>query len=566
MSLHHIKTVIAAGVLIGLTGQAAWADTVTSAWSGATSTTWNTAANWAGGVPSTTVGALFNSTFTNQPNLTADQTMQGIWLATGVGQDVTINAGSARTIFFNPLATFNDLPNTDILMDDSANHNLTFGSNITLNFNGGRSATAIRVNNAGTLTIAGVIRGTGSAGVGMTGTGAGTIDVTGQLGPGGDTPFGVSNVTVILEQANPSMNVPGISVGAGGVLRLNNTGAIPTGVNCDIQSGGILQLRSDTDNDLFTGSYKSAISQATINVDRKTSGGSNNTLNIGSMTLPNGGTLNVTGGNGYNLGINALTVGNGYAATVTLNPTTANLTIGTMTAPYNSGGAGQTVSLGGTTTGNVIAGVISDPVTLPLHAMALTKSNSSTWTLNGNNTYTGATILDAGTLVINGDQTAATGVVTVKNTATLGGSGIVGGITTVNTGGTLSPGNSPGTLTFNQNLTLAGGTGAAGATAIFQAGDLVSVVGILTLNTDWNLTLLDGFQNGGSTTLFTYGTAGALDLTPDFDITGLGFTPSGPLTLTNTGSAIVLNGVSIPEPATLGLLAIGGLMMLPRRR
>ncbi|MFA4943192.1 MAG: PEP-CTERM sorting domain-containing protein [Lentisphaeria bacterium] len=157
---------------------------------------------------------------------------------------------------------------------------------------------------------------------------------------------------------------------------------------------------------------------------------------------------------------------------------------------------------------------------------------------------------------------------TVANTATMGGTGTVGGATTVNSGGKLAPGTSPGILTFNSDLTLAGGAGvAAGATAIFEGGDRVDVNGTLTLDTDWNLTLLTGFQDGGTTTLFTYTTAGGtLDLTPDFDSTGLGFTPTSSLTLTDTGSAIVLNGISIvPEPAALALLLVGAVGLLRRR-
>jgi autotransporter-associated beta strand protein len=70
--------------------------------------------------------------------------------------------------------------------------------------------------------------------------------------------------------------------------------------------------------------------------------------------------------------------------------------------------------------------------------------------------------------------------------ARLGGTGIVGGATTIQSGATLSPGASPGTLSFTQGLTLAAGgnynwqilnaTGTAGAT---DGWDFLSVGGVL---------------------------------------------------------------------------------------
>ncbi|HEY7059851.1 MAG TPA: autotransporter-associated beta strand repeat-containing protein [Chloroflexota bacterium] len=73
----------------------------------------------------------------------------------------------------------------------------------------------------------------------------------------------------------------------------------------------------------------------------------------------------------------------------------------------------------------------------------LDKRGTGTLTLTGNNTYTGDTIVRAGTLVVNGSQPQS--AITLAG-GTLGGTRTVGAITTYGTGGTIAPGHSPGVL------------------------------------------------------------------------------------------------------------------------
>jgi len=70
------------------------------------------------------------------------------------------------------------------------------------------------------------------------------------------------------------------------------------------------------------------------------------------------------------------------------------------------------------------------------------KLGTGTWTLNGNNTYSGHTTVSAGTLAVNGSQ--ANSDVTVNGTGTLMGDGIVGDLDVF---GNLRPGSSPAILT-----------------------------------------------------------------------------------------------------------------------
>jgi autotransporter-associated beta strand protein len=74
---------------------------------------------------------------------------------------------------------------------------------------------------------------------------------------------------------------------------------------------------------------------------------------------------------------------------------------------------------------------------------SLTKIGNGTWTLSGTNSYTGATSVNAGSLIVDGSIAASSGV-TVNADAVLGGHGVVSNI---NGAGTIAPGNSPGILT-----------------------------------------------------------------------------------------------------------------------
>jgi len=216
-----------------------------------------------------------------------------------------------------------------------------------------------------------------------------------------------------------------------------------------------------------------------------------------------------------------------------------------------SGAPVTTYIIGGVNANSVFNGTISDGGL----GTVLIFNGPGSLTLTGNNTYSGGTTVNAGSLYVNNTVGCGTGTgsVSVNSGATLGGNGTIGGQVSLAAGATLAPGGSgPGTLTITNNL------GLNDASILqFQLGtssDQVSITGDLTLGGALNISATAGF-GPGTYTLFTYG--GALSLgTLTFGTTPAGFI----YTLDTSVQGQVNLIVSLPEIGHLSATPNGFVM------
>jgi outer membrane autotransporter protein len=126
--------------------------------------------------------------------------------------------------------------------------------------------------------------------------------------------------------------------------------------------------------------------------------------------------------------------------------TAAGMTAGSIEGAGSYLLGNKILTVGGNNLSTEVSGVISGI------GGALIKAGSGALTLSGANTYTGATTVNAGTLIVNSTIASSSGL-TVNAGGTIGGVGTLPK-TTIN--GTLSPGNSIGTIAITGSLSFVG--------------------------------------------------------------------------------------------------------------
>jgi autotransporter-associated beta strand protein len=217
---------------------------------------------------------------------------------------------------------------------------------------------------------------------------------------------------LILNQTNTYTGPTTVSAGT---LQLTDTGALASSSGLTLATGTTLALRSDT-TATFTMPTTTVPVSATVTIDVNNNGsGSGNTLTMSGglrLVTPTANTkINVTGGNnGYVLNVPTFTYDQtGASSTLTFNPTSAAMTIGTLAHTWI--GSAALLTLDGTSTGNSIASHTGT-------WLQIDKSNTSTWTVNLTGSQPTRVYLkpgNSGNLIVNGtiktmSQNASSGV------------------------------------------------------------------------------------------------------------------------------------------------------------
>lgn len=236
------------------------------------------------------------------------------------------------------------------------------------------------------------------------------------------------------------------------------------------------------------------------------------------------------------------------------------MTIGSIEGAGTYSLGSKRLTVGSTNVDRTVGGILQDGGVSGGMGGGLTKVGAGKLILEGANTYTGSTSVFGGVLQVDGSLQSST--VNIEHGGTLGGIGNVQSIRLIS-GGTLAPGNSPGTLTASSLLW---DTGGVIELELGFPADLLTVSGALTNNAAGAhaFRIIDsGIQIGQAYSLINFGTT-------NFSASDFSLTNSGPIAgnFAIVGNRVEFTASAVPEPSTYALMlaAAAGVFLLKRRR
>ncbi|HEY3898205.1 MAG TPA: autotransporter-associated beta strand repeat-containing protein [Chthoniobacter sp.] len=330
----------------------------------------------------------------------------GNWSA--VGNNWTNAGGTANSVWQGGTAFFETPGGTATLTSAISAQGLVFDTNgYTINTGSGSQAFALTL--AGTAPQINVTTAGSSAAItaqligksGLTANGAGQLILTNKANSyTGNTRIANGTVQVGTVSLVGSLGAGAISVHDGGTLDLVNIGTAANNVFAQSVSNGVNgngTLEIDSANSI---TLSGAITSGTVGKLALTQTGTGTTILSSSgntytgATTINGGVLQIgTSTTAGSIGASsAITIGNGASLNlIKLGPTFAN-------SVTNSIGGAATVNIN-SAANLTLSGVLSDN-TSSGETLALTLGGAGTTLVTGNEAYTGATNVNAGTLQV----------------------------------------------------------------------------------------------------------------------------------------------------------------------
>jgi autotransporter-associated beta strand protein len=529
-----------------------------------TGTNWTSPTSWTNGVQPSSTSSSTTTDEIQFGNVGANNNTVVLTSATRAAQNITFltNANAYNINSFNGAQTLSSragITNNstatqtfNILVENANNSNTWFQTaGGELVFNNVASLTTASSSTSRLLTLAGdgaftfnnELRQGGSATGGRvlyTGNGTVTFNGTNILGGG----FEIKGGGTVNVNGGTGMGTGLITIAAatgttnGPKLIINTT----NGLSVANSFKGSSSLSTMATLDLLAGNDTNAVMTFVVNQYQ----GNNMSFTnhgIGKTLLQFTNASNILTSSTDNSGGRRL-INNSASLTIQFDVT---LDIGSTTADVNIvGGAGDFLFKGSLlNTASVLRG--------------LTKTGTGTVTLQAVNTYNGETIVQDGTLIVNGSLQSP--LTTVNNGALLGGSGSLQGV--LLNRGTISAGNSAGLLSMNS-------LNASNGNFIFELGapssrgityDAIDVSSLLTLGTDTDFTFetLNNyvFADGDTYDLFNWGSADMTNFNVSVLEAALPSLASTPELTWNVSQFTLDGSVSvsiIPEPTVLELI------------
>ncbi len=358
------------------------------------------------------------------------------------------------------------------------------------------------VNNAGTFASTGTINtglensGTAQLSGALNGfvTNSGTVTLTGTT----------TGITIFDQTAAGTFNLAGFNTAVGA---LTGAGSVNLG-------SARLTVGSLNSNMLFSGVIGGTGSLEKVGTGRFILTGANTysggtTITGGALQIGNGGTTGSIVGPVVNNGMLIVNRSDAYtlAGNISGSGMFAQIGAGTTTLTGTNTYSGGTLITAGRLVGNTtslqgtiqvdVPGVLEFNQTVAgtyagslLGAGRFDKTGAGLLTLTGNSsTFTGPSFVIGGELRVNGDLRRS--VVTVQTGTTLSGNGTIGGLV-AQSGSTIAPGTSPGTLNVNGNVSLAAGSTVQYEIAATAPWDRILATGTASLNGTAAFTNLSG--------------------------------------------------------------------------